>query len=215
MIGKMKKIVVAPHNPGKLKEIKEILKNYELLSLKDINCEIEVEENQETFEGNSKKKAKEISEATNMPCIADDSGLCIEAFKGWPGVHTARFLGENATPSQRNEAILEKMRDLKREERKAKNSQNKNEEEKTGEKPNRKKASKKKDEVTSEISSSDKPNTVVGDQEKSNIEKVEENKKDVVKTTEGVGESESTAKQVIRKMRGEKVDKPDAKKDNK
>ena len=120
MIGKMKKIVVATNNPGKLKEIKEILKNYELLSLKDINCEIEVEENQETFEGNSKKKAKEISEATNMPCIADDSGLCIEAFKGWPGVHTARFLGENATPSQRNEAILEKMRDLKREERKAK-----------------------------------------------------------------------------------------------
>ena len=120
MIGKMKKIVVATNTPGKLKEIKEILKNYELLSLKDINCEIEVEENQETFEGNSKKKAKEISEATNMPCIADDSGLCIEAFKGWPGVHTARFLGENATPSQRNEAILEKMRDLKREERKAK-----------------------------------------------------------------------------------------------
>lgn len=120
MIGKMKKIVVATNNPGKLKEIKEILKNYELLSLKDINCEIEVEEDQETFEGNSKKKAEEIAEITNMPCIADDSGLCIEAFNGWPGVHTARFLGENATPSQRNEAILEKMKELKGEERKAK-----------------------------------------------------------------------------------------------
>lgn len=117
---KMKKIVVATNNLGKLKEIKEILKNYELLSLKDINCEIEVEEDQETFEGNSKKKAEEIAKITNMPCIADDSGLCIEAFNGWPGVHTARFLGENATPSQRNEAILEKMRDLKGEERKAK-----------------------------------------------------------------------------------------------
>lgn len=116
----MKKIVVATNNPGKLKEIKEILKDYELLSLKDINCEIEVEEDQETFEGNSKKKAKEIAKATNMPCIADDSGLCIEAFHGWPGVHTARFLGENATPSQRNEAILKKMSDLKEEDRKAK-----------------------------------------------------------------------------------------------
>lgn len=120
MIGKMKKIVVATNNPGKLKEIKDIIKNYELLSLKDINCEIEVEENQETFEENSKKKAKEIAEIADMPCIADDSGLCIEAFNGWPGVHTARFLGENATPKQRNEAILEKMRELKGEERKAK-----------------------------------------------------------------------------------------------
>lgn len=116
----MKKIVVATNNQGKLKEIKEILKNYELLSLKEINCEIEVEEDQETFEGNSKKKAKEIGELTNMPCIADDSGLCIEAFNGWPGVHTARFLGEEATPTQRNKAILKKMKDLKEEERRAK-----------------------------------------------------------------------------------------------
>lgn len=116
----MKKIVVATNNPGKLKEIKDIIKNYELVSLKDINCEIEVEEDQETFEGNSKKKAKEIAEITNMPCIADDTGLCIEVLNGWPGVHTARFLGEAATPEQRNEAILEKMKDLKGEERKAK-----------------------------------------------------------------------------------------------
>ena len=116
----MKKIVVATNNLGKLKEIKEILKDYELLSLKDINCKIEVKENQETFEGNSKKKAKEISRVTNMPCIADDSGLWIEAFNGWPGVYTARFLGEDVTAKQRNEAILEKMKNLKEEERKAK-----------------------------------------------------------------------------------------------
>lgn len=116
----MKKIVVATNNQEKLKEIKEILKNYELLSLKDINCEIEVEEDQETFEGNSKKKAKEIGELINMPCIADDSGLCIETLNGWPGVNTDRFLGEEATPIQRNKAILEKMKDLKEEERRAK-----------------------------------------------------------------------------------------------
>lgn len=116
----MKQIVIATNNQGKQKEIKEILKEYELLTLQDINCEIEVDENQETFEGNAKKKAKEISKLTNMPCIADDSGLCIEAFNGWPGVYTARFLGEKATDSQRNEAILEKMKNLKGEERKAK-----------------------------------------------------------------------------------------------
>ena len=116
----MKKIVVATNNQGKLKEIKEILKKYEMLSLKEVNCEIEVEEDQETFEGNSKKKAQEIASRTNMPCIADDTGLCIEAFDGWPGVYTNRFLGEEATPKQRNEAILEKMKNLKGEERKAK-----------------------------------------------------------------------------------------------
>ena len=116
----MKKILVATNNPGKIKEIQEILKGYQLVTLKDINCKIEVEEDQETFEGNAKKKAKEIAELTNMPCIADDSGLCIEAFDGWPGVYTARFLGEEATPTERNEAILEKMKNLKQEQRKAK-----------------------------------------------------------------------------------------------
>lgn len=116
----MKKILVATNNQGKLKEIKDILKDYELLTLKDINCEIEVNEDQETFEGNAKKKAKETAKLTNMPCIADDSGLCIDAFNGWPGVHTDRFLGEDATPSQKNKVILEKMKDLKGEERKAK-----------------------------------------------------------------------------------------------
>ena len=116
----MKKILVATNNPGKIKEIQEILKGYQLVTLKDINCKIEVEEDQETFEGNAKKKAKEIAELTNMPCIADDSGLCIEAFDGWPGVYTARFLGEEATPTERNEALLEKMKNLKQEQRKAK-----------------------------------------------------------------------------------------------
>lgn len=116
----MKKIVVATNNQGKLKEIKAILKNYELLTLKDVNCEIEVEEDQETFEGNAKKKAEEIAKLTKLPCLADDSGLCIESFAGWPGVYTARFLGEKATPSQRNKAILDKMKNLKGEERKAK-----------------------------------------------------------------------------------------------
>lgn len=115
----MKKIVIATNNQEKLKEIEQILNEYELLTLKDVNCKIEVEEDQDTFEENSLKKAKEVSEFIEMPCIADDSGLCIDILNGWPGVYTARFLGENATPEQRNKAILEKMKDLKGEERKA------------------------------------------------------------------------------------------------
>lgn len=116
----MKKIVAATNNQGKIKEIKEILKDYEILTLKEINCEIEVEEDQDSFEGNAKKKAQEVAKLINMPCMADDSGLCIEAFNGWPGIHTARFLGESATDWQKNEAILEKMKGLKGEERRAK-----------------------------------------------------------------------------------------------
>ncbi len=106
----MKKVVIATNNPGKIKEIKEILKDYEILTLKDMNSEIEVEEDRDTFEGNAMKKAKEIANVLKMPVIADDSGLCIDILKGWPGVHTARFLGENATQEQRNNAILEKMK---------------------------------------------------------------------------------------------------------
>lgn len=115
----MKQIVIASNNKGKIQEIKEILKDFEIISLKEANCEIEVEENQETFEGNSLKKAKEISERLDMPCIADDSGLCIESLDGWPGVNTARFLGPNKTDRQRNEAILEKMKNLEGEQRNA------------------------------------------------------------------------------------------------
>ena len=115
----MKKVIVATNNEGKLKEIKDILKDYQLLSLKDINCKVEVEEDKDTFEGNSLKKAQEISEILHMPCIADDSGLCIDIYDGWPGVHTARFLGENATGKERNQYILKKMKNLKGIDRKA------------------------------------------------------------------------------------------------
>lgn len=116
----MKKIVVATNNQGKLKEIKEILKNYELVTLQEIGCNIEVKEDRDTFEGNAKKKAQEIAQIVKMPVLADDSGLCIEALDGFPGTHTARFLGAEATEEQKNEAILEKMKNLEAEQRKAK-----------------------------------------------------------------------------------------------
>ncbi len=103
------KIVMATNNQGKLKEVREILKDYEILSLKDLGCDIEVEEDQDTFEGNSLKKAKEISKLLKMPCISDDSGLCIEELNGFPGVLTARFLGEDATQEERNNYLLNKL----------------------------------------------------------------------------------------------------------
>lgn len=116
----MKKILIATNNKGKLEELKKMLQEYEILSLKDVGCNIEVVEDGQTFEENAKKKAREIYEATKITCIADDSGLCIDYFEGWPGVHTARFLGENSSKDERNDYILEKMKDLKDEQRKAK-----------------------------------------------------------------------------------------------
>ena len=105
-----RKIVMATNNQGKLKEVREILKDYEILSLKDLACDIEVEEDQDTFEGNSLKKAKEISKLLKMPCIADDSGLCIEELNNFPGVLTARFLGEDATQEERNNYLINKLK---------------------------------------------------------------------------------------------------------
>ena len=104
-----RKIVMETNNQGKLKEVREILKDYEILSLKDLGCDIEVEEDQDTFEGNSLKKAREISKLLKMPCIADDSGLCIEELNNFPGVLTARFLGEDATQEERNNYLINKL----------------------------------------------------------------------------------------------------------
>lgn len=118
------KILVATNNEGKLKEIKEILSKHEIISLKEIECEIEVEEDGKTFEENAIKKAKTIYNKTKIPTLADDSGIEIEEYNGWPGVKTARFLGKdksgNVYARERNEYILEKMKNLPKEKRKVK-----------------------------------------------------------------------------------------------
>lgn len=116
----MEEIILATNNNGKIKELQEILKEYKLLSLKEANINIEIEEDKDTFEGNALKKAEEICKITNKTCIADDSGLCVDALDGFPGVYTARFLGEDATQEQRNNYILEKLKGTKKEERTAK-----------------------------------------------------------------------------------------------
>ena len=76
-------------------------------------------EDGKTFKENALKKAKEVFKATNIPSIADDSGLCIDALNGFPGINTARFLGESASDEDRNNYILEKMKDKKESERTA------------------------------------------------------------------------------------------------
>ena len=101
-------MILATNNKGKLKEIKEILSDYQIYPLEEKSINIEVEEDQDTFLGNALKKAKEINKITNEAVIADDSGLCITGLKDFPGVMTHRFLGEDATDEDRNLELIKK-----------------------------------------------------------------------------------------------------------
>ena len=110
-----KKIIAATGNKGKLKEIKEIFPEYEILSSKEAGFDVDVEEDADTFEGNALKKARAIAELSGELCLADDSGIMIDHFDGWPGVHTARWM--DASDHEKNIAIIEKMKGVPREER--------------------------------------------------------------------------------------------------
>ena len=114
-----KEIVIASGNKGKIKEAQEILDEYKIIPMKDIGINIEVEEDKETFRENAIKKAMEISKALNGKwCIADDSGIEIECLNGFPGVKTKRWL--NGTDRQRNLAIIDKLKNIPKENRKIK-----------------------------------------------------------------------------------------------
>ena len=114
------KILLATNNAGKVTELQNILgSNYKVITLKDINCDIDVVEDGLTFADNAKKKAIEVYNATKIPCVADDSGLCIDYLNGNPGVFTKRFLGENTTQIERNESLIEKLKDCPSDKRSA------------------------------------------------------------------------------------------------
>ena len=89
-------IVFASNNLNKIREINNVLGNsFKLLSLRDIGMEEDIPENEATLEGNALLKARFIHNATGMNVFADDTGLETEALNGDPGVHSARFAGEN------------------------------------------------------------------------------------------------------------------------
>lgn len=90
------KLAIATNNAHKLSEIKAILGNSfdELLSLKELGIDIDVEETGTTLEENSYLKARTICDVCNMPTLADDTGLMVDALNGAPGVYSARYAGE-------------------------------------------------------------------------------------------------------------------------
>lgn len=108
------KIFLATGNKHKIKEIEKIFKmdNVEILSIND-GIEIpEVEEDGTTFEENSKKKALEIAKFTNMITIADDSGLCVDALDGAPGVYSARYAGEHGNDLDNNRKLVRELQGI-------------------------------------------------------------------------------------------------------
>lgn len=86
------KIVFATNNEHKLEEIRQILgEEFEVVSLKEIGCDVDIPETADTLEGNALLKAQYVVENYNLSCFADDTGLEVEALDGAPGVHSARY----------------------------------------------------------------------------------------------------------------------------
>lgn len=104
----MSRLIIATNNAGKVKEIKAIFEGVydEVLSLKEAGIALEVEEDGVTFEQNAVKKAVEAAKVSCCDVLADDSGLCVEALGGAPGVFSARYAGPHATDALNNEKLL-------------------------------------------------------------------------------------------------------------
>lgn len=102
------KIIVATKNKGKIREIEKIFGDLgvEVISQHDAGIDIEVEENGTTFVENALIKARAVAGKCDSPVMADDSGLCVDALDGRPGVYSARYAGENATDEDRVNKLL-------------------------------------------------------------------------------------------------------------
>ena len=117
----MKKIIFATSNEGKMREIREIMRDMdiELLSLKDAGLNPDIEENGKSFEENAIIKAKQVMELTGEIVLADDSGLEVDYLGKAPGIYSARFLGEDTSYDIKNQYIIDKLANAKGGERSA------------------------------------------------------------------------------------------------
>jgi XTP/dITP diphosphohydrolase len=116
-------IVIATNNQRKFEQMIQVLKplckEYKILSLQDIDYQKPIIENKRTFSGNSLLKAKQVCKDTGYITIAEDSGLCVSALNGKPGVFTNRYAGKNATRLQQLEKILRAIKNTKSSDRNA------------------------------------------------------------------------------------------------
>ena len=115
------KIVFATSNEGKMREIREILKDLgvEVLSLKEAGVHVDIVEDGDTFEANAVIKAKAVWEKTGGIVLADDSGLEIDYLNGEPGVYSARYMGEDTSYDIKNWNLIHRLNGVAEEERTA------------------------------------------------------------------------------------------------
>lgn len=116
-----KQIIFATGNKDKMREIREIMADVdvEVISMKEAGIVVDVVEDGETFEENSLIKAKAIAQYTDAIVLADDSGLEIDYLDKAPGVYSARFMGENTSYDIKNQALIDKLDGVPKEERTA------------------------------------------------------------------------------------------------
>lgn len=109
------RIVAATKNKGKIREFNQILEpmGFEVVSMGDLGIDVDVDENGETFLENAIIKATEIMKVCNEITIADDSGLCVDALNGAPGVYSARYSGEPCDDKRNNLKLLKEMEGVK------------------------------------------------------------------------------------------------------
>jgi XTP/dITP diphosphohydrolase len=112
----MSTVVLASHNAKKLAELRRILEplvpGIEVLGLDDVGPYEEPAETEPTFEGNALIKARACLSATGLPSLADDSGLCVDALNGMPGVLSARWAGPPKSDARNNELLLAQLEDV-------------------------------------------------------------------------------------------------------
>ncbi|MBQ8002521.1 MAG: XTP/dITP diphosphatase [Clostridia bacterium] len=108
----MKKIIAATKNKNKIKEFKEILPDFDIVTQEEAGIDIDVEETGTTFIENARLKAMAIFEKTGIPALADDSGLEVYALGGAPGIYSARYGGEGLDDKGRTALLLENMKDV-------------------------------------------------------------------------------------------------------
>jgi XTP/dITP diphosphohydrolase len=117
----MRQLVVATRNPGKLREIRHLLEGegIEVVGLDAFPDLPEIIEDGATFAANAAKKAETIARLTGQPCLADDSGLMVEALDGEPGVHSARYAGSQGDDAANNARLLRELADIPADRRQA------------------------------------------------------------------------------------------------
>ncbi|MGM9926608.1 MAG: XTP/dITP diphosphatase [Bacillus sp. (in: firmicutes)] len=117
----MKNLIIATGNKGKAKEFETLFSplGYNVLTLRDLEGAIEVEETGSTFEENAVLKAETLCKQFNTMVIADDSGLIIDALDGRPGIYSARYAGEEKNDEANMDKVLEELKDVPEEKRTA------------------------------------------------------------------------------------------------